>query len=154
MAEQMKIYRLEDLSVNYFIRDIFHIYPQVAIVDEFPSQPLSIPTISVVNGKLEEELFELGNRDTGIRTRRWFIDVFAGNKSQRDDFAYKILSETSDGISVYDYNEGFPPSASPAVINHLSMVTKSYQPFDVVKNLNENLFYRGQIILITRNDKV
>lgn len=154
MAESMLIYRLEDLSMNYFVRDLFIAFPQITIVDEYPEVILNIPTISIVNGKLGEELFELGNRESGLRTRRWLIDIFAINKSQRDDFAYKILSETANGINVYDYNEGFPPSASPAIINHLSVVTKMYQPLDVIRNLNEKLYYRGQIILITKNDKV
>jgi hypothetical protein len=154
MPELMSIYRLEDLSVNYWVRGVFTSFPQITIVNEFPKAILGVPTISVVNGKLVEEFFELGNRETGVRTRRWFIDIFAGNISQRDDFAYRILTETSDGINVYDYNEGFPPSASPSLINHLSVVSKSYNPIPVVESLNEKLYYRGQLILITKNDKV
>lgn len=154
MAEPMLIYRLEDLSVNYWVRGVFSSFPQITIVDEFPEQILNVPTISVVNGRLSEELLELGNRDTAIRYRRWFIDIFAVNKSQRDDFAYRILSETSNGINVYDYNEGFPPSASPTEINHLSVINKSYEPLHVIRNLNEKLYFRGQLILITKNDKV
>jgi hypothetical protein len=96
----------------------------------------------------------LGNRDAGVRTRRWFIDIFAVNKSQRDDFAYKILDSSDNGINVYDYNEGFPPNASPARINHLSVIKKSYEPLDVLIGLNEKLYYRGQIILVTENDEV
>lgn len=149
----MTIYRLEDLSVNYWVRGIFTSFPQITIVNEFPTTILGVPTISVVNGKLVEEFFELGNRETGVRTRRWFIDIFAGNASQRDDFAYRILTETSDGINVYDYNGGFPP-ASPSLINHLSVISKSYNPIPVVASLNEKLYYRGQLILITKNDKV
>lgn len=151
----MLIYRLEDLSVVYFVKDIFSAYPDIPIVDEYPGTILTLPTVSVVNGKLVENLYELGNRDTGVRTRRWLIDIFAKTKSQRDDFAYTILSESENGINVYDYNGGFPPSASPAKINHLSVINKSYQPFDVfIQNQNSLLYYRGQIILITNNDKV
>lgn len=154
MANPMLIYRLEDLSVNYFVKNIFAAYPDIPILDEYPESILIIPTVSVVNGKLVAELFELGNRDPGVRTRRWLIDIFAKTKSQRDDFAYTILSDTANGINVYDYNEGFPPSASPAQINHLSVIRQSYQPFDVMRNQNSLLYYRGQIILITNNDKV
>lgn len=154
MAEEMLIYRLEDLSMNYFIRDLFYEFPQVTIVNEFPKQVMSVPTISIVNGKLIEEHYELGNRETGLRTRRWLIDIFAKNISQRDDFAYKILNATGDGISVYDYNEGFPPSASPTKVNHLSVISKSHEPLDIIPSANEKLYYRGQIMLITQNDLV
>ncbi len=154
MTNQMLIYRLEDLSMIHFIETMFQDYAFITVVDEFPKVVLETPTISVVNGKLKEEQFELGNEDFGVRTRRWFIDIFAKNKSQRDDFAYKILDESDSGISVYDYNEGFPPDASPTVINHLSVISKVYQPLSVIPQSNEKLYYRGQLILITKNDKV
>lgn len=154
MAQPMLIYRLEDLSMIHFIKDLFQAYEFITVVDEFPKQILEVPTISVVNGKLLEERFELGNRDAGVRTRKWFIDIFAVNKSQRDDFAYKILDSTDDGIHVFNYNEGFPPNASPTKVNHLDVISKVYLPLDVIPKANEKLFYRGQIILVTRNDKV
>jgi hypothetical protein len=154
MAEPMKIYRLEDLSVIYFVKDLFQESSFVTVVDEFPTAILQVPTISVVNGRLIEERFELGNRDAGVRTRRWFIDIFAMNKSQRDDFAYLILDSSDNGINVYNYNEGFPPDASPSEVNHLDVISKSYEPIDVIRASNEKLYFRGQIILITKNDKV
>jgi hypothetical protein len=154
MTELMTIYRLEDLGVNYFIKDLFSAYPQITIVDEFPKTILQIPTISVVNGKIKEERFEIGNRKSGVRIRRWFIDIFAINKSQRDDFGYRILDSTENGITVYNYNEGFPPSVSPTSVNHLSVLEQSYEPLDIPIGTNEKLYYRGQLILITQNDKV
>lgn len=154
MTDPMLIYRLEDLSVNYFVKNLFQEAGFITITDEFPSRILTVPTISIENGKLAEERFELGNRDSGIRIRRWLINIFAVNKSQRDDFAYKLLDSTDDGINVYDYNEGFPPNASPTRINHLDVISKTYEPIDVIIQSNEKLYYRGQIILITKNDKV
>ena len=154
MAEQMSIYRLEDLSMNYFVRNLLSAFTNITIVNEFPKQILQVPTISVVNGKLIEEQYELGNRSSGVRTRRWFIDIFGSNVSQRDDFAYRVLANTDNGIDVSDYNEGFPPSVSPTVINRLSTISKSYEPLDIPIGDNEKLYYRGQIILITTNDKV
>jgi len=150
----MTIYRLEDISINFFVKELFSAFPQILIVNEFPKAILQVPTISVVNGKLIEERFEMGNRDSGLRTRRWFIDIFGINISQRDDFAYRILDSTDNGITVYDYNEGFPPDVSPTSINHLSVISKSYEPLDIPIQSNEKLYYRGQIILITQNDKV
>lgn len=154
MTTSMLIYRLEDLSMYYFIKDLYSSDGFITIVTEFPKQVLQVPTISVVNGKLKEERFELGNRDSGLRTRLWYIDIFAKNLSQRDDFAYRILDQSDDGISVYDYNEGFPPSASPTQINSMSTISKVYQPIDVIPTQNEVLYYRGQVILITQNDKI
>lgn len=150
----MTIYRLEDLSMVYFIKGLFSSVGFITIVNEFPKEVLEVPTISVVNGKLVEERYELGNRDSGLRTRRWYIDIFAKNVSQRDDFAYKILDETDNGINVYDYNEGFPPDASPSIVNHLSVILKSHEPIDVIPTVNEKLYYRGQVILTTQNDLV
>ena len=160
MTEQMNIYRLEDLSVIYFVKGIFQSFAMVTITDEFPTQyalglALTLPTLAVTNGRLTEEEFELGNSDT-FRVRRWFVDIFAINKSQRDDFAYRILMELkTKGITVYDYNEGFPPVASPTNINHLSVISRSYEPIDIIPTSeNEKLYYRGQLIFITKNDKV
>lgn len=153
MAEQMSIYRLEDLSVNYWVRGIYEPFGHVNIVDEFPETVVDLPTISIVEGKLVEEEFELGNRE-GIRIRRWFIDIFALNTSQRKDFGYKLLSEAKNGINVYNYNEGFPPSASPSLVNHLTVISRTFEPIPVIRELNEKLYYRGQLILITKNDKV
>jgi hypothetical protein len=154
MPTQMLIYRLEDLSVNYFITNMFSGAEFITIVNEFPKEILQVPTISVVGGKLKEERFEQGNRDSGLRIRIWFINIFAKNISQRDDFAYKILDETDNGITVYDYNEGFPPDASPSIVNHLDVISKTYEPIPVIPTVNEKLYYRGQVILITKNDKV
>ena len=149
----MLIYRLEDLSVNYWVRGIFQPFAFVNIVDEFPSTIVEVPTISIVEGKLAEEEFELGNSE-GIRIRRYFIDIFAVTKQQRKDFGYKLLSECKKGIKVYDYNEGFPPSASPSQINHLSIINRTFEPIDVIPQQNELLYYRGQLMIITKNDLV
>jgi hypothetical protein len=154
MTTPLNIYRLEDLSMNYFIRGLFSETDFITIVNEFPREILSVPTVSVVNGKLVEEHFELGNRSSGLRTRRWFIDIFAKNLSQRDDLGYKILEQTDNGINVYDYNEGFPPDASPSRVNHLDVISKTYEPIDVIPTVNEKLYYRGQVILMTKNDEV
>jgi hypothetical protein len=104
--------RLEDLSVVYFVKDLFSAIPFVTVVDEFPSTNLVIPTVAVDTAPINIEPGELGNRH-GIRFRFWNIDIFAINKSQRDDFAYKILYALEDGIPIYDYNLGFPPTVVP-----------------------------------------
>lgn len=149
----MLIYRLEDLSVYYFIKETFSGVSFLNIVDSFPEALLEVPTISIDAGLLREEPFELGNRDK-IRERTWYIDIFAKNKSQRDDFGYTILANSKDGISIYDYNEGFPPSVTPSKIGHMDVIADSYEPIPVMLDENEKLYYRGQVILVTQNDTV
>lgn len=147
------IYRLEDLSVYHWIKDMFQDVAFLTIVDSFPDQVLSIPTVSIEAGKLKEELYEIGNRDK-VRIRRWYIDIFAKNISQRDDMGYRILDQSKNGINVYDYNEGFPPDVFPTNINHMDIVGISYEPIPVFLQEHESLYYRGQVTLVTQNDKV
>lgn len=149
----MLIYRKEDLSVYYFIKGVFSLAPSISIEDGFPEKLLTIPTVSIEAGKLSEEYFEIGNRDR-LRIRTWFIDIFANNKSQRDDFGYKILDESDNGINIYDYDEGFPPNSSPTKIGHMDILSKSYEPIPVLLDENEKLYFRGQVILVTQNDTV
>lgn len=149
----MYIYRKEDLSIYYFIKDLFLDTPFINIVDSYPDVILEVPTVSIDAGKLMEEPFELGNRDK-VRIRRWYIDIFAKNKSQRDDFGYRILHNSKDGISIYNYDEGFPPDVTPSKIGHMAIVADSYEPIPVILEEHEKLYYRGQVILVTQNDTV
>ena len=149
----MLVYRLEDLSVFYFIKNMFSDAGHIEIVDSFPEQILTVPTISIDAGRLREELFELGDRGK-VRIRTWYLDIFAKNKSQRDDFGYRILDQTKNGISIYDYNQGFPPGVSPSKIGHMDVFSISYEPIPVILDETENLYFRGQVILDTQNDTV
>jgi len=148
------IYRNEDLSMFYFIKNMFQdLASFIEIVDSFPERVLTIPTISIDAGKIKEELFEMGDKDK-VRIRTWYIDVFAKNKSQRDDFGYKILDKTKNGINIYDYNEGFPPDIIPTKIGHMDILSISYEPVPVMLDESEPLHFRGQVILVTQNDTV
>ena len=149
----MLIYRLEDLSVKYFVEDIFRDVPFITIVDSFPDQILQVPTVSIEAGRLKEELFEIGNRDR-VRIRRWYIDIFAKSIPQRDDMAYRLMDESKDGINIYDYNEGFPPSVSPTKIGHMDIMGIAYEPIPVFLEEHENKYYRGQVTLVSQNDTV
>jgi hypothetical protein len=147
------VYRNEDLSVNYWIKDMFQDVAFLTVVDSFPDQTITVPTVSIEAGKLKEELFEIGNRDK-VRIRRWYIDIFAKNISQRDDMGYRILDQSKNGINIYDYNEGFPPDVSPSKIGHMDIMGISYEPIPVFLQEHENLYYRGQVIIVTQNDTV
>lgn len=149
----MIIYRLEDLSMFFFIKNMFSDTSYIEIVDSFPEKLLTIPTVSIDAGKIREELFELGDRDK-VRIRTWYIDIFAKNKSQRDDFGYRILDQTKNGMNIYDYNQGFPPTVTPDKIGHMDVLSISYEPVPVMLDENGLLYFRGQVILVTQNDTV
>jgi hypothetical protein len=153
MTTPILIYRNEDLSMFFFIKNMFQDVSFIDIEDSFPEKILNVPTISIDAGKLKEELFEIGNRDK-VRIRTWYIDIFAKNRSQRDDFGYRILDQSKNGISVYDYNEGFPPDVTPSRVEHMQVLSISYEPIPVMLDEQEKLYFRGQVILVTQNDTV
>lgn len=149
----LPIERKEDLSIYYHLKRLFSGTKFIIIEDSFPEKPLEIPTVSVDAGTLDHEPFQLGDRSS-LRIRKWYIDVFAKNKSQRDDISYTILGSLDDGIDVFDYDMGFPPSVSPTKIGHLALLKKSFTPVPVLVDKNEKLYYRGQVTIITQNDLI
>lgn len=149
----MLVYRLEDLSMFYFIKNMFSDTSYIEIVDSFPEEILTVPTISIDAGRLKEELFELGDRNK-VRIRTWYIDIFAKNKSQRDDFGYHILDQSKNGINIYNYNEGFPPNVTPTRLGHMDVLSISYEPIPVMLDEGQKLYFRGQVILVTQNDTI
>lgn len=144
--------RLEDLSIYYFLKDKF---PEsfITVVDGFPDGNLVLPTIAVEAGKIDVIDYELGNR-VGLRVRRWYIDIYTKNKSQRDEFGYRLLDVLKDGISVYNYDEGFPPSVSPTRIGTLSVLSKSYNPIRISADVVDKLYFRASVNIVAQNDKV
>lgn len=96
---------------------------------------------------------ELGNRKT-VKERVWYIDVFAKNKAQRDEFAYKIYNDLDDGIVIYNYNEGFPEQgASPSKLGSLIAIERKIQNVKILPELVDELYYRAVIIFTTVTDK-
>lgn len=137
--------RKEDLSVYYFIKDYFSTTPQVSVVDEFPTQGLVLPTISVEAKTIDAYPFELGNRNR-VQRRDWFIDVFAQNKSQRDEMGYKIIHLVEDCIPVYNYDEGFPPDVTPSRLGCLDVQNLSMEIIRVNPYLVDKLYYRCTVM--------
>ena len=145
--------RLEDLSIYYFLENCFIAIPQVKIVDGFPEKVLTLPTVAVEAGRIDLRQFEIGNRDS-LRVRKWFIDIFAKNKSQRDEMGYKLLEDIKNGIIVYDYNQGFPPTVSPTAIGHLQILSTSFIPVRISPELVEKMYYRATLSFVAQNDVV
>jgi hypothetical protein len=150
----MYLERKEDLSVYYFLKDtVFSATPFVTIVDGFPEGDLKLPTVAAEAGKIDVIEYELGNR-IGLRVRRWYIDIYATNKSQRDEFGYKLLDVLKDPIPVYNYDEGFPPSVSPTRIGVLAILSKSYIPIRISADVVEKLYYRATVSIVAQNETV
>lgn len=149
----MYIERKEELSVYFFIHDLFSVYPTVNIVDAFPESGLVIPTLAIEGGELNTRLFEIGNSDR-VRSREWIVDIFAKNKTQRDEFGYYIMNEIKTGIPVYDYDEGFPPSVSPTRIGHLETLTIRYNPIKIMSELVETMYHRATLKFVAQNKTV
>jgi hypothetical protein len=134
----------KDYSVYYFIKDLFASYPRVTVVDSFPAGNLVIPSISVDAVAIDVKPMELGNR-LGINNRLWSIDVFAETKAQRDEMGYKILTAVQDNIPVYDFDEGFPPSVTPTIIDYLEPRNLRMTVINVNPNLVSLLYFRANI---------
>lgn len=149
----MLLERLEDLSVYYWLKSTFADAPFITITDGFPETDLALPTIAVEAGKIDVVGFELGNRD-GLRVRRWYLDIYAVNKAQRDEIGYRLLDVLKNPVPVYNYNEGFPPTVTPARAGALIVESKSFNPIKVSERVVDKLYYRATVSFVAQNDTV
>jgi hypothetical protein len=141
--------RKQDLSIYYFLQDdVFGSYDFVNIEDGFPESELQLPTVSVEALDINPTVFELGNR-VGRKDRLWAIDIFAQQKAQRDEFGYLIIDELENGIPVYDYDEGFPPSVSPTQLGALDVRDIRASPVVIFPEIQEKLYWRINVIFST-----
>lgn len=145
--------RKEDISVFYWLKDKFLDTPYVNIVDEFPTTLLSLPTISVDTDMIETSSFEMGNR-IRQKIRFYSFDIFANNKTQRNEFAYRLLNELENPIPVYDYDEGFPPDVSPTQLGCLVPDEIRVEILPVFPELVDKLYYRATVTLTASLDKL
>lgn len=146
----MELERLQDLSVKYWLEDV--VYPDISsfltVVDGFPNELLSLPTIAVEWEDIRVRPQELGNR-YGIDLRLWIIDIFAKNKSQRDDYSFRLKRYLANTIPVYNYVEGFPPEVTPSQIGYLSAEQLRLKRIKILPELvGENLYYRSNVSFV------
>lgn len=144
MLEQQE---LEDRAVVYFIRNLFTSSPMITVVDSFPDEDLTLPTVSIDGGEIDTSPGELGNRKR-LKYRTWYIDVFALTKSQRNDLGYTILNALEETIPVYNYNEGFPPNSSPSLLGGLVPINIRLEHIRILPELTEKMYYRSQVTLV------
>lgn len=142
--------RLQDLSINYWLKAQLPAF--VSVVDAFPAQinqedtPLTLPAASIDSVKTRAVALELGGVE--INDKMWVIDIFAKNKSQRDDFTYKLINQLKLNIPVYDYNLGFPPVVVPC-IGVLVVNDIQARPVYVFRELVKDLYWRSSITFST-----
>lgn len=134
----------KDLAIFYWLKDIFSTRPQITVVDGYPTADLEIPCIAVDARTIDLLPNEIGNRH-GISLRVWYIDIYAINKTQRNELAYELMRKLEDNIPVYDYDEGFPPDSSPTKINALIVEGIKVYIIKVLPELSGKLYYRAQI---------
>ena len=139
----MDIERKKDLSYYYWLKDLFSTLP-ITVVDEFPEDNLKVPSVCIENGDVIIIPKEMGNRH-GTRLRGWYIDVYAKNKVQRNEIAFKIIDALEESIPVYDYDEGFPPDVSPTKIGCMNNDNIQMNTIRVLPELVEVLYWRVQI---------
>lgn len=144
----MYLERKEDLAIYYWLVDLFNDVPGIKIVDGFPDESLTIPTIAVDWMETEARDFQLGDR-AGVRVRTWTIDVFAKNKNTRDEYAYRIYNELSNGITVYDIVGG---SKTDTRIGHLNMLQRHINVVRIDPELVSTMYYRASISILAEND--
>jgi hypothetical protein len=137
----------QDLSVYYWLQSFLN--PMVKVVDAFPVENLVLPSVSIETDVINGFFLELGSgKQEQIRT--WTVDVFALNKTQRDEIGYLIYNELDNKIPVYDYDEGFPPAVnSQTQLGILDMLEKKLKTIRVYPELVDTLYYRCEITFST-----
>ena len=136
--------RKQDLSVYYYLVDLLSDATFIKVVDGFPEETLEVPTISVEASTIDSYQFEMGNKER-LKNRMWYIDLFAVNKSQRDELAYRVMNSLEDCIPVYDYDEGFPPLVSPTQTGCLRVDDIQLRIIRVFPELTGSLYYRATV---------
>jgi hypothetical protein len=145
----MHIERKKDLSVYYWLVDLFSDAHYITINDGFPETGLVIPTVVADYKNIKPLPYEMGNRNQ-MWNRLWVIDVYAKNKSQRDDIGYRITDALQDSVPVYDYDEGFPPDVSPTQLGSLLPYNLQQIPIKIMPELVTKLYYRATVTFVAK----
>jgi hypothetical protein len=141
--------RREDTGLVYWLQEEFVSYPMVTIVDGFPEdKELTIPTVSVEPDTIEDFAIQLGDR-VGSNLRTWYFDVFAKNKPQRDELAYKIYDDLANGVIIYDIVGG---AKTGTIIGHLNILKKRIKMIRVDASLVSKMYYRATVSILVEND--
>ena len=121
----------------------------VVVNDGYPETGLEIPTVVSDYRSIRPTPYEIGNSNQMFH-RLWVVDIYALNKSQRDDFGYRIATALQDSIPVYDYDEGFPPSVSPTQLGNLLPESIQLIPIKIMPELVTKLYYRATVTFVAK----
>ena len=143
----MYLERIQDLSIYYWLYDKLNTTISIPVVDSFPTEELLIPSVSIEADEIDAFVLELGNK-TLEQIRVWSVDVFAVNKSQRDEIGYKIFNDLDEKIPVYNYELGFPPTVVPQ-LGVLDITEKKLKIIRVFPELVDKLYYRCEVTFST-----
>lgn len=148
----LPIESLQSRSIYYYLKGLLP--STVNITLAFPisnttsDPPLALPTVSVDTIDIQGLPLELGNNATRQK-RMWAVEVFASTPVLRDDISYQIYHALESGITVYDYNEGFPPDVSPSELGFLDVSDITIRPVYVFRDLVKDLYWRNSIKFTT-----
>lgn len=144
----------QNLSLYYYIKEVLSGYPTINVTDDYPNTELVLPSVSVVGNDVIPKPLELGNRH-GVRNRLWDIEIYGANKNQRDEITYVLLDDLEEGIPVYDYDYGFPPSGVPQIgVLNIKPNTLVAIPSRVFPDLTERLYWRTGIKFLTEYESI
>jgi len=149
----MKLERKQDLSIYYWLTSFLGpLYSAIKVVDGFPTEPIVTPSVSIDGENIRLSPFQLGDR-RGRRKRVWIIDVYAKNKAQRDEITSEIIDTLENGITVYDYDSGFPPVVVPQ-LGILMPYEIDATPVHMFEQMMEHLYWRESIRFLTEYSSV
>jgi len=142
----MRLLRKLDRSIYFWLDDL--VPSVVTVTDGFPAGELVLPTVSITSLDVRGYDLELGACQRDLHF--WRIDIFSENEAQRDELAAIIYEELENNITVYNYDEGFPPSVAPSVIGKLLILQRRIHPIHVFTDLVDKFYWRKAITFSTK----
>lgn len=148
----MHIGRKQDLSLIYWLKDLFS-SKGIEIVDGFPEEEFNIPCIAVEWDDIDTYQLELGSKHREW-IRSWYLDIFAINKTQKDEIIFTLLDEIENEIDIYNYDEGFPPLVEPTKIGKLKVIALRTNNIQVFPELTNKMYHRAVINVVTQYETI
>lgn len=95
----------EYLAMYYFLEDTLSGLGIVNVVNGYPKEGITLPTVALSWTRLTGQALELGNSKL-LKRVDFNIDIYAANESQRDDLCYVLFDAFDAPIPVWDIVNG------------------------------------------------